>query len=713
MRKSLLVAFCLAGSIFAGGVADAKPEAPTAGSWASELVQLANLVQPQDSTCTDHCWVLERLHLTGPVDKGKVDFELTGELLQKGSYQIPLFAPAQKIRLEGVTENGAPATIGFDEGNYWVHTTASHFTVRGKLVLPEDRTVTIAGPLDALDADLTGGRLTEGAHLTALAATAIHFDAEGAAPAEQPAVFSIARALRVGKSIEFEYRLTAQSGKDLGVVHFPLRYGERVLDVAGATGWRTEGEDLLLPTTGKNAEITITGTLANVASFTPDPRAPFEWWLLETDAEHRIVATGDAKQHDANESPIVRREPSSRLFLVQRGQHLDVTVQTLQSVDVLAATVRSHSRMLVLTAGGDLVAQDVLTYDNNGLDYLYFTPDGKPLYLATDGAPERVMHKDGSDDLAIPMRLGQHTITVQSLAGTSIGTFFGRVAMPGPRVPLATASEDITVGVPSTLHPILVTGGEKPTTPLTTSDALALGLSALAAALALAGWKKRALGTASLFGLWFVMKPLFVVALGVGVAALVWPLFARLGKVTRRVTLGLGLLASLVLGLTFVETRASMKSAADAVSLARSEPAAHDFRGDVDQTEQNLPAQMQGQAMKEKRAEFGMIGLADNGAVTRAGMLDGVRPVALSMPGYARTASASRQLVTPSRAFRPVVYYVTDGGLALLGLLWLASAGALVWLSRERLRALRDKLRAALAPKTDAPISAGFAEQKA
>jgi len=710
MRKSLLAAFCFLG-VTVGGNALARPPVqvaqPTPGSWAQQLVELASLVKSQDDACTAHCWVLGRMHLGGAVDKGTIDFELAGEILERGSYDIPLFGPADKLRLDGVTLNGAPATLGFEDGHYFVHTSASRFTLRGKLALPEDRTVTIVGPLDALDADVTGGRITEGAHLTALAGAQLHFDAEGQTPA-QPPVFSIARALRVGKSIEFEYRVTAQSGQSLGVVHLPLRYGERVLDVAGSTGWRVEGEDLLLPTTGKSAEITVTGTLANVSSLSPDPRAPFEWWLLESDGDHRVLATGDAKQHDASESPIVRRQPNSRLFLVQRGQHLDVTVQTLQSVDVLAATVRSHSRTLVLTSAGDLVAEDVLTYDDNGIDYLYFTPNGKPLYLATDGSSERVMHKDGSDELMIPMQLGQHTITVQSLSQATVGALFGRITLPEPSVPLTTATDDLTLGVPDAVHPIAVTGGDHTRWPFDPSDAVALGLSTLAAALVLGGWKKRALGAVTLFGLWIVAKPLFAVAIGAGAVALAWPLLARLAKAPR-VVLGLVLLGGVALAVPALLSR-SEPTASPASPVAALKPQ----RNDVDQTVEKNAEEQRAQAFggnapfKTKEAKQERAAL-----ISHAGVLDGVRPVALTMPGYARAAYASRQLVTPTRAFQPVLWYVTDEGLALLGLAWLACAGALAWTSRDRLRALRDRLRAALAPAPAAPPAADLAGQKA
>jgi hypothetical protein len=680
----------------------------TTGSLASELTELANLVKPADDTCSDHCFLLDRMHLGGAMDKGTLDFEVTGEVLHKGSFQIPLFGPSSQVRVTDVTENGNHATIGFEDGHYYVQTSNPHFVLRGKLVLGDERALTIVGPLVALDSDVKGGRITEGAHLSALANAQIHFDAEGDAPAAQPPVFSIARAIRVGKNIEFEYRLNAQSGTDLGLLRLPLRYGERVVDVEGATNWRVESEDLVLPTNGKSATITVTGTIANVASFSPDPRAPFEWWLLESDAEHRVVATGDGKQHDLNESPIARKEPNSRLYLVTRGQHLDLTIQTLQSLDVLAATVRSHSRTLVLTSAGDLVAQDTLTYDNNGLDYLYYTPDGKPLYLATDGASERVMHKDGSDDLMIPMRIGAHVITVQSLAQTSVGTFFGRVAMPGSRVPLATGSEDITIGLPDTIHPLAVIGGERTTWPLQSSDAIALAVSALAAALAFAGWKKRSLGAVTIFGLWLVSKPLFAVALVAVGVSLLWPLAMRTSKTTRRVALALGILASIIGGAAMVSMRADKGIAATAT------PAAFDQQSVVDnlpaqraqaETAKNLEQEMKADMRREDESRSGEH-LAFAAQLAHGGLVDGVRPVALSMPAYSHAAYASQQLVTPSRAFSPVVYYVTDSGLALLALAWLACGAGLAWLSRDKLRALREKIRAALAPKSPEPATA-------
>jgi len=699
MRKAIVGLFCLAGSLASAPAAANPvilPGSASSGSLASQLTELASLIKPTDDTCSDHCWLLDRMHLGGAVDH-TIDFEVTGQVLHKGSFAIPLFGPADKIRVTDVTENGSRATLGFEDGHYYVQTSDARFTIRGKLVLGDDRALTIVGPLNALDAEVKGGRITEGAHLSALAGMQLHFDAEGDVPAAQPPIFSIARAIRVGKSVEFEYRVTAQSGTELGLIRLPLRYGEHVIDVDGAPGWRTESEDLLLPTNGKTATITVTGTIANVASFSPDTRAPFEWWLLESDGEHRIVATGDAKQHDVSESPIVHKEPNSRLYLVTRGQHLDVTVQTLESLDVLAATIRSNQRTLVLTASGDLVEQDVLAYENSGIDYLYYTPDGRPIYLATDGSSERVMHKDGSSELMIPMRQGSHYVTVQSLSHQSIASLFGRVAMPGSRVPLATGSAMVTVGLPESVHPILVTGGEHTTWPLQPIDGGALAFSALGAALVVAGWKKRALGTATLFGLWFVSKPLFIVALGAAAVTFVWPYVARMNKVPRRIAIAIAMLASFVIGVSMISSRmeksASFGAVADAKDMKNKENEARSEAAVSTPTTIDQPVQALAQA-----AEFGMI-------AGRAGLVDGVRPVPLSIPSYVHAAYAERELVTPSKSFSPVVYYVTDSGLAVIALAWFACAGALAWLSRDKLRALRDAMRAALAPKPTEPAA--------
>ncbi len=688
--RACIALLCALFVIAPGAASAANP--PTPGSWASQLTELADLVKPDASECTAHCWVLEALRLSGSVDRGSLAFELTGQVLQKGGYDVPLFGPADKLRLENVTENGARATLGFEEGHWYVHTSAPRFVVRGTIFLPASRSISVVGPVNTLDADVRDGRVSEGAHLTALSNAGLHFDAASAEPPPQPAIFSIARALRAGKDVAFEYKIDAQSASDLGVVRLPLRYGERVVDVTGAPGWRVENDELLLPAAGTRAQATVTGTIANVAAFSPDPRSAFEWWLLETDPEHRVLATGDAKQHDVGESPIVRREPTSRLFLVERGQRLNVAIEKLESVDVLAATVRSHSRDVVWTSTGDLVEQDRLDYENSGIDYLRLSPAGKPLYLAIDSASQRVMHADGSSELMVPMRLGRHDMTVQSIGHETTAALFGRVTLSGPRVPFASSDEQLAIGLPAAVHPLLLTGGDATRSPGSSRDLLALALSLLGSTLALRKWKLRALGVFSLFGLWFVNEPAFVAAFVLAVAFALSPLVARSGKLRRVAIVGGGLTLAVAAGVWLVATRTPLADSKLA-TLTRAK------------TEDNEP-HIARQAAVNEAAEFGMIGMLEGGGgrgegigVSANSLVDGVRPVPLSMPGYVRSISTSRELVTPARPFTPTLYYVTDAGLAFLTLSWIVCVAALAFSQRERLWSLRERLRGAFEPE--------------
>src|SRR5262249_32818447 len=132
-----------------------------------------------------------------------------------------------------------PAAVGFEGDHYYLFTTSRRFLLRGTLALDGDLALAIPGPLNTLEAELSSGRLVEGAALSGLAGTTVHFDRGAAAPGRvEASQFQLSRAVRVGRETSFEYRLVLRSGTDLGVVRLPLSYGERVLDVSGSNGWR-------------------------------------------------------------------------------------------------------------------------------------------------------------------------------------------------------------------------------------------------------------------------------------------------------------------------------------------------------------------------------------------------------------------------------------------------------------------------------------------
>lgn len=645
--------------------------------------------------CTERCFVVTRMVLDGSVAGGVLGFSAEGAVLAEHPVAVPLFGPPSKVRLESVTEDGKPAAIGFEGDHYYVVTAAKRFTVKGRLTLLGDLALTIPGPVNSLETSLTSGRMVEGQKLSGLVATTVHFDGGSEVNTAEPTVFQLSRALRVLRETSFEYRLVMRSGNDLGVIRLPLSLGEKVLDVAGSTGWKLEGNELVLPTAGNNATVTVTGTFVEPPRrLVADARSTYEWWLVESDGEHRVIASTDAasaKQVDSAESPLPRTQPSSRLFLAKRGETLDLSVQTLSAVDALAAVVRDHARTAVLTPRGDWVIDEQLTYENNGVDHLLFKPAGRPIFLATDGVAERLMH--GDEALMIALRKGSHTVRVQSLATASPAKLFGVLAVPTPDHPLTTSRATLNIGLPHAMHPIAVLGGDRLVWLVSGEHAVALAVAVLAAWLAASNRRDRLLLAVALGGLWFVAAPVFVATIAVVAIVFAFRVSGRLLEGTARTLTRLAIVggAGLVVLVSFAASKSFDRSHEPRTAELASAPS-----GAEDVTTKTLAYDSKHDE-KKPAAESTAVG---NFAAQTAGggLLRGVAPVALPLPSAERYARAARELVTRERPFSPRVVYVTTTALLPFAGLWALSILALAFAHRAKIVALRARLRELIAP---------------
>jgi hypothetical protein len=684
-----------------------KTPPPPPDSWVGQLEALSSWIAKHKGTrCSERCFTLARLRLGGSVASGSLKFELEGNLLVDGPVAVPIFGAPAHVRIEQATESGKPAPIGFEGDRYYYAATSRRFVLKGTLAMDDDRALSIPGPLNTLEADLSDGRCVEGSRLSGLLTTTIHFDrAVTTQPGVEPTVFQLSRAVRVGREIDFEYKLVMRSGADLGVVRLPLAFGERVLDVAGAGGFRIDGATLVLPTAGHNAEIRISGTLPQVGSFQPDERSPYEWWLFESDAEHRVTVKGDARQHDSAESPINRKLPTSRLYLAQRGQKMDVSIQTLSTVDVLAAVIRSHDRTVVLTRKGDLVADETLSYENNGIDYLLMNPDGRPIYLAADGKAERIMHKEkGAAEIMVPLRTGSHTVHVQALAQTALAGLFGRLEVPLATYPLTASRVGVRLGLPALIYPLAFVGGDRAEWFLDEGDVLAMAVAAAMAWLALRGWLRRVLGAIVLAGLWFIAEPLFVATVGVVVLIAFFWLLGRLlsGKklalAVAAAVLGGGFFLLVAIVAVTLRPGASPKRQYEPVpaSVASPEESREQAAPYGGAAKDDAPSGARAKGDLARRGNF----MAQDAA---GGVLEGVTPVALTLPQYERSVYATRELVTRERPFRPVLFYATAWSAWPLGIGWLVCLGALIHIYRPTLFAISARIRERLARGSSAP----------
>lgn len=636
---------------------------------------------PPEPACEQDCFVLDALSIRGAV-AGTLSFELRGAVRAKGEQKIPLFGPPSQVRLEDVTLDGAHATIGFDGDHYFLLTSARTFTLRGKLSLGSDQILSVAGPLVSLDAHLTKGRLVEGERLSGLQNTVLHFDPlteeEGRAdPARSrvPSVFRLARSLRFGNETSFVYRLVASQGTDLGTLRLPLKYGEKVQDVQGSTGWQSEGGELLLPTTGHEAEISIAGTLAagppnRPTTFKGDERAAYEWWMIESDPEHRVAVGGEPKLVETSQSPIPPTMPGARVFLVQRGQELEVDARSLVRGDVLAAVVRDHDLFVAITGRGELISDETIAFDNNGLDHLMLTPAGRAMYLSTDGAAQRILHTEaGAKDVLVPMRTGPHKLRVQSLSDVKLTPFFGAIGIPSSSYALTTSNMDVVVGLPDSVHPIAVVGGDRLCTAFSNFDVVAVLLGVAIACFGFRTKKTRVLGALATAGLWFVSQDGFVFVTG---ALFTWGAIFLASRFTRgswlMVTSGGIVVVALLVG-----REALTHGGREAIGERSVAMTVRDPKRPSPETSYVPPA-------------------PDGSPETKAG----VTPVSLSVPISDLYVASSRQLVTRERPFVPRIFYVTSSLLALLHVAWFGLASAVVWAHRERLAQLKQRIVARL-----------------
>ncbi|MBX3222825.1 MAG: hypothetical protein KF795_20090 [Labilithrix sp.] len=639
---------------------------------------------PPPEPCTEDCYLLSTLVLRGSVSTS-MTFELKGGVRANEQIKVPLFGPPGQVRLDDVTIDGAPAAIGFDGDRYHVFTSARSFTIRGRITVGSDQMLAVPGPVVAVDALLTSGRLIEGERLSGVTGAVLHFDpmTAGEAKPTAPPIFRLARALRFGRETGFSYKLTASQSTDLGTIRLPLRYGEKVSDVQGSTGWTVEGEELLLPTGGHEAEITIAGTLppssvGSLKTFSPDGRSAYEWWLVEADPEHRVEAGGEAKLVETSQSPIPPTFPGARVYLVQKGQALEVDARSLVRGDVLAAVARTHRRFVAITGRGELISDETISYDNNGLDHLMLTPAGKAMYLSTDQNAQRILHTEaGAKEVLVPVRGGTHQLRVQSLNEASLWPIAGAVTIPSTTHPLATSSAETTVGLPEFVRPIAVLGGDRVRWAFARGDLVAIVLGIALACFGFRTTKTRAIAGLCTAGLWFVSREGFVIATsGLFLAGAVF-LASRFVRGTWLLVASGVLTVVALLGGRFALS-----------SDATVEPAHEMFVERPDLPRPEAPGGSQPMFSGDPKTD--------------------ITPVSLSFPTSERYVQASRQLVSSERPFTPRIVYVTNTFIAGLHAVWLALVALLFWAHKDRLLALKAKIAERLTrrPTTPDPTTA-------
>lgn len=615
--------------------------------------------------CSIHCYLISSLTLTGAVGE-PLHFEMHGGVLVDEEVQVPLFGMPQQVRLDDVTLNGGPTTMGFEGESFYVRTRARSFVLRGTLTITEDEGLKVVGPVNTLDVKLSRGRVTEGSSMSGVENVMLHFDPmtpESLSKAKTKSSFRLARGLRLGKEKTFNYRLTLGGSEDLGTVTIPLRYGEHVREVSGCEGWSQSDTELRLPLQGHEADVTITGVMGKFGQLRTDERSAYEWWLVEAEPDTLLSFDGDLKQVGVEQSPIPATLPSARLFLLQRGQHIDVDVQSLVQGEQLSAVVRDEHHFFAFTPLGEVIHDGTYEYDNNGLERLFVTPAGRPMFVSVDGNATRVLRASGhGQDFMVQLPTGPHRFHVQTLSSSKIRMFGGMLSPELPSHALATSRASVTLGLPDSVLPLALFGGDHTRTAFSLADLVAVILGTAAAVLGFRTRRTRILGAAVLSGLWLVSHSFFVVAAAT--------LFCVGGVfIASRFLRGTWLFVAAGACVVFALIGGKV-----ALGIATAEHAREIFVAETSPTpERAYSAPQEGPDGKPI-----------------------IVPVQLSMPSSETYVGTSRQLVSAERPFRPRLVYITTTTLNVIHAAWLVLCAWLLLLHRVPLMGLAQRAIARL-----------------
>ncbi|WP_394836560.1 hypothetical protein LVJ94_06590 [Pendulispora rubella] len=653
--RALLVSLCA----FVSSV-DAQAEPTLSGSieeiraWVDE--------HREATECSQHGSILEQLTISSDNEKRVAHFALTGRVLAGTPQNIPLFAEPSTVRIRDAKLNGAPATIGFENDQWFLLTAEKRFTLTGTLVFDEFGKLTVVGPINAVDVEAKHGWVgtateEEQTHFNAAQSLELYFATLGSKvvgkAVEVRPEFVVRRIFRVGESTQFEYQIQIFDAQGVGVQTFPLGMGEEVTGVSGANAWEPTGGGIKLRIVDTRARVTIRGNIAKLGPIVADPRSTNgESLLLESDPEYEVKLAGGSPGR------------SRRELQIFPGEEISVSVSKRPpGEDWVGAAVWRHDRQAALLASGSLLVNDAITYDNGAFDELPLRVPGRLSYAATDGFSQ-AWGSQGPMDVAVSQ--GRHTLQLQSRQDGPLRWFAGRLDVPGPTLPLAASTGSLSVGLPAQVHPIVSVGGDQPHWFVGhVRDAVALALSIVLAWLAFARRRSRVACAFSALGLWCSAPAVFAVVgtFAVG-AAVLCTACKRMGPGwARRLIVGMGVLAL----------------AAPALYLGRL--AAPDVR-------------VEDATLEPSFEEFIALPAPTAPSLSEPGPFS----AQLAMPDALRTVRISRSMVTSGRPFSPSVYYVTDSFLWLAFGGWLVAVLSLAWTHRADLARLRGRLRTAFVP---------------
>lgn len=665
--------------------------------FAKWLIRSRDLI-PRPSECKGLCFVLDRLVFSGSLEDNEIYFSLEGSLLTDMDTIIPLFGPPQRFTIEDVTINNREAITGFDNNNYFSRVSDRNFLIKGKISFINEVNLTVAGPVNTLINEMKDANITQGNKLAGIRNRLINFQSTKIDPViidrpEIKPVFQINRAIRISNDINFEYFVYIRSATEISNYIIPLRNSEVILQVLGADDYKIEDNKIIINSQRQSLNLRIIGKLDKLADLKMDDRSNYEWWLIESDPQHKINVKTQANQIDSSESPMQRTMSLSRLFFLSKGHTVTIEVEKLSSLEALAVIMHSQSRKIIWTKDGDLVSQDTFTYENSGIDYLVFDTGAKPIYLEVNRESQRLFSLENIPKTAIvlPLEKGRHSASIQSLGKEKISFFAGRLRIPFPEHNLTISKGSIDIGLPRGIIPIYLTEGYGFINPFYFYQLIFFIIIIIISWIFYKKKKEKIIAIISFTGLFALFDIFFIIIFLVGFLISIFKFIKkRYSKNKFILTISIFMIFIFLIfiyliilpsfGVYRVDQIADGAVFEKQVYAPPPPSPSRERRVGQRPSADYLDAEMDYDAIRSEER-----------VISDSSIMEGIIPVALPMPGYDRILRVQKELITSDRPMKPVLYYLRNYSLIPVFLIWLISLILFIRIHLPSIKSLYQK----------------------
>ena len=325
-------------------------------------------------------YAVEDMTLSGDLNNNILDLSGSGQVIAGEDVKVYLLGRAEDILVDGLTVDGSPAPVSFDEKGYFMVLDKGKFSFDGTVSIRTRGQVKIyvPGPVNALNVKVENGYAIHGDQYGL-------FDREVIIQRSQKAAMMVDGGFKYTYADRntFQYQLSYRSfGSSLGQAVVNLRNGESILSVTGANDYSVEGGKLMLELEGEEANVYITGTFNSQTLRIPLDEGKHNV-LIESDPEKKITISTDAEEIDLSQSSMSPSYSNARAFLAAYGNSFSITLEELKKYPSLAASVSKAVNSIAITEKGSMLAELNYRYSNTGYDYIKLDAPGTPLYAAT------------------------------------------------------------------------------------------------------------------------------------------------------------------------------------------------------------------------------------------------------------------------------------------------------------------------------------------